>query len=137
MTARALRLGTRGSRLALWQAQTVTNRLQAAGARVEIIVIKTSGDRLQSRPLSESGTKRLFVKEIEDALLSGDIDLAVHSAKDMPATLPDGLEVAAALPERIRVMPSFCQPRAMRVARASWQRRWRSWENIHRSARAA
>ena len=98
MTARALRLGTRGSRLALWQAQTVTNRLQAAGAHVEIIVIKTSGDRLQSRPLSESGTKRLFVKEIEDALLSGDVDLAVHSAKDMPATLPDGLEVGAALP---------------------------------------
>ena len=98
MTIRALRLGTRGSRLALWQAQTVTNRLQAAGAHVEIIVIKTSGDRLQSRPLSESGTKRLFVKEIEDALLSGDLDLAVHSAKDMPATLPDGLEVAAALP---------------------------------------
>ena len=98
MTARALRLGTRGSRLALWQAQTVTNRLQAAGARVEIIVIKTSGDRLQSRPLSESGTKRLFVKEIEDALSSGDVDLAVHSAKDMPANLPDGLEVAAALP---------------------------------------
>lgn len=97
MTARALRLGTRGSRLALWQAHTVANRLQAGGTGVEIIVIKTGGDRLQSRPLSEAVTKRLFVKEIEDALLHGDVDLAVHSAKDMPAVLPDGLEIAAAL----------------------------------------
>ena len=84
----------------MWQAQTVTNRLQAQARSVEIIVIKTSGDRLQSRPLSESGTKRLFVKEIEDALLSGDVDLAVHSAKDMPATLPDGLEVACGASQR-------------------------------------
>jgi hydroxymethylbilane synthase len=96
--ARALRLGTRASRLALWQAHAVANQLQAAGARVEIIVIKTGGDRLQTRPLSEAGTKRLFVKEIEDALLHGDVDLAVHSAKDMPAILPDGLDIAAALP---------------------------------------
>jgi hydroxymethylbilane synthase len=95
---RALRLGTRGSRLALWQAESVAKLVQAAGGRVEIIVIKTSGDRLQTRPLTESGTKRLFVKEIEDALLGGDVDLAVHSAKDMPAVLPEGLDIAAALP---------------------------------------
>jgi hydroxymethylbilane synthase len=82
----------------LWQAEAVARSLQAAGARVEIIVIKTSGDRLQTRPLTEAGTKRLFVKEIEDALLGSDVDLAVHSAKDMPAVLPDGLEVGAALP---------------------------------------
>src|SRR4029453_18362995 len=93
--ARALRLGTRASRLALWQAHAVADQLQAAGARVEIIVIKTGGDRPQARPLSEAGTKRLFVKEIEDALLHGDVDLAVHSAKDMPAILPDGLDIAA------------------------------------------
>jgi hydroxymethylbilane synthase len=95
---RALRLGTRGSRLALWQAESVAKLVQEAGGRVEIIVIKTSGDRLQTRPLTESGTKRLFVKEIEDALLGGDVDLAVHSAKDMPAVLPEGLDIAAALP---------------------------------------
>jgi hydroxymethylbilane synthase len=61
------------------------------------VVIKTSGDRLQEAPLSDIGGKRLFVKEIEDALLSGDVDLAVHSSKDMPAVLPDGLDVGAVL----------------------------------------
>jgi len=73
------------------------------------VVIKTSGDRLQERPLSEIGGKRLFVKEIEDALLGGEIDLAVHSSKDMPAVLPDGLEVGAVLeredPRDALVMP--------------------------------
>ena len=93
-----LRIGTRGSALALWQARTVAGLLEARGARVELVIIKTAGDRLQERPLTETGTKRLFVKEIEDALLRGDVDLAVHSAKDMPATLPDGLAVAAVLP---------------------------------------
>jgi hydroxymethylbilane synthase len=98
LTSRPLRLGTRGSRLALWQAHAVANLLQAAGTSVEIIVIRTGGDRLQTRPLSETGTKRLFVKEIEDAMLNGDVDLAVHSAKDMPALLPEGLDIAATLP---------------------------------------
>jgi hydroxymethylbilane synthase len=93
-----LRLGSRGSQLALFQARLVAERLQAAGGPAcEIVVIKTSGDRLQDAPLSEIGGKRLFVKEIEDALLSGDIDLAVHSSKDMPAVLPEGLEVGAVL----------------------------------------
>jgi hydroxymethylbilane synthase len=94
-----LRLGTRGSQLALWQANTVAARIAAAGGpscRIEII--RTSGDRLQDAPLSEVGGKRLFVKEIEDALLRGDIDLAVHSSKDMPAVLPDGLVIAGVLP---------------------------------------
>jgi hydroxymethylbilane synthase len=93
-----LRLGTRGSPLALWQANTVAARLQALGHRVEIVRIKTAGDRLQDAALSEVGGKRLFVKEIEDALLQSDIDLAVHSAKDMSAVLPDGLAIAAVLP---------------------------------------
>jgi len=76
----------------------VAKRLQeAAGTACEIVVIRTSGDRLQDAPLSEIGGKRLFVKEIEDALLVGDIDLAVHSSKDMPAVLPEGLEVGAVL----------------------------------------
>src|SRR5438094_5602505 len=94
-----LRLGTRGSQLALWQAHAVAARLQeASGLACRIIVIKTSGDSLQEAPLSEVGGKRLFVKEIEDALLRGDVDLAVHSSKDMPALLPDGLTIAAVLP---------------------------------------
>ena len=93
-----LRLGSRGSQLALFQARLVAERLTSAGGPAcDIIVIKTSGDRLQERPLSEIGGKRLFVKEIEDALLNGDVDLAVHSSKDMPAALPDGLEVGAVL----------------------------------------
>ena len=93
-----LRLGSRGSQLALFQARLVAERIQTAGGPAcDIVVIKTSGDRLQDAPLSEIGGKRLFVKEIEDALLSGDIDLAVHSSKDMPAVLPEGLEVGAVL----------------------------------------
>jgi hydroxymethylbilane synthase len=93
-----LRIGTRGSPLALWQARTVAALVESAGAAVEMIVIRTAGDRLQQAPLSEVGGKRLFVKEIEDALLGGQIDVAVHSAKDMSAALPDGLEIAAVLP---------------------------------------
>jgi hydroxymethylbilane synthase len=94
-----LRLGTRGSALALWQAHAVARRIaDAGGPPCRIVTIKTSGDRLQEAPLSEVGGKRLFVKEIEDALLNGAIDLAVHSSKDMPAMLPEGLTVAAVLP---------------------------------------
>jgi hydroxymethylbilane synthase len=93
-----LRIGTRGSPLALWQAHTVAALLEGAGTNTEILRIKTAGDRLQEAPLSEVGGKRLFVKEIEDALLHDDIDLAVHSAKDMSAVLPDGLTIAAVLP---------------------------------------
>jgi hydroxymethylbilane synthase len=92
------RIGTRGSALALWQAKTVAARLSERGVSTEIVVIKTGGDRLQDAPLTEAGSKRLFVKEIEDALLADDIDLAVHSAKDMSALLPDGLAIAAVLP---------------------------------------
>jgi hydroxymethylbilane synthase len=93
-----LRIGTRGSALALWQARTVASLLESRGVRTEIVIYKTSGDRLQDAPLTEVGTKGLFVKELEDALLSGAIDLAVHSAKDMSVTLPEGLAVAAVLP---------------------------------------
>ena len=97
--AQELRLGTRGSQLALWQANTVAARIvEAGGPACRIVVIKTDGDRLQERPLSEIGGKGLFVKEIEDALLGGEIDLAVHSSKDMSAVLPEGLTIAGVLP---------------------------------------
>jgi hydroxymethylbilane synthase len=96
---RELRIGTRGSQLALWQANTVAARLAESGAPpTRLVVIKTTGDQLQDRPLSEVGGKRLFVKEIEDALLQGELDLAVHSSKDMPAVLPPGLTIAGVLP---------------------------------------
>jgi len=94
-----LRLGTRGSQLALFQANAVAALLRArAGVSCDIGVIKTSGDRLAEAALAEIGGKRLFVKEIEEALLAGSIDLAVHSSKDMPAQLPEGLAIGAALP---------------------------------------
>jgi len=96
---REVRIGTRGSQLALWQANTVAARLAESGAPpTRIVVIRTTGDELQDRPLSEVGGKRLFVKEIEDALLRGEVDLAVHSSKDMPAVLPAGLAIAGVLP---------------------------------------
>ena len=94
-----LRIGTRGSQLALYQANTTAALLrERTGTPTEIVVIRTSGDRLADASLSEVGGKRLFVKEIEDALLAGSVDLAVHSSKDMPAVLPDGLDIAAVLP---------------------------------------
>jgi hydroxymethylbilane synthase len=92
-------LGTRGSQLALVQARMVAALISASrGVQCREVIIKTSGDRLAEASLSEIGGKRLFVKEIEDALLAGEIDLAVHSSKDMPAVLPDGLTIAAVLP---------------------------------------
>ena len=97
--AEQLRLGTRGSQLALWQADAVAARIAAAGGpSCRVVVIKTSGDRLHDAPLSQMGGKRLFVKEIEDALLRDEIDIAVHSSKDMPAVLPDGLVIGGVLP---------------------------------------
>lgn len=99
--ASGLRIGTRGSPLALAQARELRARLIASGIaaeHIEVRIIRTSGDAIQDRPLAEAGGKGLFTKEIEEALLRGDIDLAVHSAKDMPTQLPDGLVLAAALP---------------------------------------
>jgi hydroxymethylbilane synthase len=97
-----LKIGTRGSPLALAQAHETQARLMAAhgmpAEAFEVVVISTSGDRIQDRPLSEAGGKGLFTKEIEEALLAGTIDIAVHSSKDMPTVLPDGLELSAFLP---------------------------------------
>jgi hydroxymethylbilane synthase len=97
-----IRIGTRGSRLALAQSYEVRERLAAAHNlsldRFEIVIIKTSGDMITDRNLIEIGGKGLFTKEIEDQLLDGSIDLAVHSMKDMPARLPDGLFISSILP---------------------------------------
>jgi hydroxymethylbilane synthase len=92
-------IGSRGSKLALWQANHIKGRLEELGEECRIEVISTSGDRFQSGPLKEIGNKGLFTKEIEDALLEGRVDLAVHSLKDMPTALPDGLQITAT-PER-------------------------------------
>jgi hydroxymethylbilane synthase len=96
-----LKIGTRGSRLALSQSEWIKTQIGALypDLRVEIIRIKTKGDRILDSPLSMIGGKGLFVKEIEDALLRGDVDLAVHSIKDVPADLPDGLHLPV-FPER-------------------------------------
>ena len=93
-----LRLGTRASKLALVQAEMVRAALQAKGVDCVLVPVKTSGDRIQDRPLADAGGKGLFVKELEDALLKGEIDRAVHSMKDVPTALPQGLVVAALLP---------------------------------------
>jgi len=97
-----LRIGTRGSPLALAQARLVRDALGAAhgldGERIALEVIRTTGDMIRDRPLTDAGGKGLFTKEIEEALVRGTVDLAVHSAKDMPTELPAGLVIAAALP---------------------------------------
>lgn len=91
------RIGTRGSKLALAQAGLVKDALTARGCACELVILKTTGDRITDRPLADAGGKGLFTKELDEALLSHAIDLAVHSMKDVPVTLPDGLEIAALL----------------------------------------
>ena len=104
MASRPLRIGTRGSAMALYQANLVRNRLVAAHpaltapGMLELDVIRTTGDRVQNRLLAEIGGKGLFTKEIEQALIERRIDLAVHSLKDMETTLPSGLEISCVLP---------------------------------------
>jgi hydroxymethylbilane synthase len=104
MTEAVLRIGTRGSKLALTQTGIVRDALARAHAElaapgaIEIVVIRTTGDVIQDRPLSEAGGKGLFVKEIEEALLGNRIDAAVHSMKDMPTAQPEGLAISAFLP---------------------------------------
>ncbi len=91
-----LAIGSRGSVLALWQAEHVRKLLwERAGVSAEVIVIKTSGDKLNERPFGQVGLKGMFIKELEDALLDGRVDVAVHSLKDVPSELPDALTLAA------------------------------------------
>ena len=108
-----LRIGTRASPLARWQAEAVAGALaRAGGPAAELVFIRTSGDRLQRKTISSAGGKRLFVKEIEEALAGGRVDLAVHSAKDLPAERLPGLHVQAVLPRE--------DPRDAVVARRSF-----------------
>jgi len=93
MAPKRFRIGTRASQLALWQANWIKSELerQYPGAEVELLKIKTMGDKILDVPLAQVGGKGLFVKEIEEAMLRGEIDLAVHSMKDVPTEFPDGL----------------------------------------------
>lgn len=139
MTERTLRIGTRGSNLALVQAEYIKSRLLAThqALQVEIEVISTAGDRSQKDniALSELGGKGLFTMEIEEKLSNGTIDLAVHSAKDMPTALPEGLDLVC-FPERENVADGFVSPKASRfedlpkgavVGSASLRRRALMW----------
>lgn len=111
----SIRLGTRGSRLALWQAEAVRDALVAAhglaAASIAIVPIRTSGDRIRDRPLAEAGGKGLFSKEIEEALQANEVDAAVHSAKDMQTFLPEGLAIGACL-EREDARDALVAPNA-------------------------
>ena len=128
---RTLRLGTRGSRLAVMQSGQVADALRARGVEIEVVVIRTSGDRLADVALADFGGKALFVREIEEALLDGRVDLGVHSLKDMPAELPAGLWLSA-YPPRVDPRDALLTrsgggldelPRGARVATSSLRRR--------------
>src|SRR5919108_4426399 len=90
-----LRIGSRGSQLALWQANHISALLRARGHEVEIEIIHTTGDKITDVALAKVGTKGMFTKEIEEALAADHVDLAVHSLKDLPTEVPPGFEVAA------------------------------------------
>ena len=121
-----LRIGSRGSRLALTQAELVAERLRGPGVEIALVPITTAGDRDRSKPFGEIGSRGVFVKEIEEALLAGRVDVAVHSAKDMTSTDAEGLAVGAYL-EREDPRDALCgadELRAgMRVGTASVRRR--------------
>jgi hydroxymethylbilane synthase len=126
-----LRIGSRGSELALWQANHIAGLLRGAGHEVEIEIIKTTGDRLQEVTFAEVGSKGMFTKEIEEALAEGRIDLAVHSLKDLPTELPEPFALAAT-PVRVDPRDVFVSvkhatlaalPEGARVGTSSQRRR--------------
>ena len=126
-----LRIGSRGSQLALWQANHIAELLLGQGHTVEIEIIKTTGDRLQEITFAEVGSKGMFTKEIEEALAAGRVDLAVHSLKDLPTELP-GPFALAATPKRVDPRDAFVSvkfgslaelPRGARVGTSSQRRR--------------
>jgi len=125
-----LRIGSRGSQLALWQANHISALLRARGHEVEIEIIHTTGDKITDVALAKVGTKGMFTKEIEEALAAGRVDLAVHSLKDLPTELPKGFEIAA-ITERQDPRDAFCSldyssfqelPRGARVGTSSLRR---------------
>jgi hydroxymethylbilane synthase len=136
MSSRKLRIGSRGSELALWQARWVQQQLAAhfSGAEISIEIIRTKGDKILDAPLSKIGDKGLFTREIEHALLDGRIDLAVHSLKDLPTELPAGLTIGAVC-EREDVRDVFIphprnserlllgQPKGAKIATGSLRRK--------------
>jgi hydroxymethylbilane synthase len=125
-----LRIGSRGSQLALWQANHIKNLLEQQGHQVEIEIIHTTGDKITDVPLAKVGTKGMFTKEIEEALADGRVDLAVHSLKDLPTELPPGFAIAA-ITRREDPRDVFCSvkfqsidemPHAARVGTSSLRR---------------
>jgi hydroxymethylbilane synthase len=125
-----LRIGSRGSQLALWQANHTSALLRARGHEVEIEIIQTTGDKITDVALAKVGTKGMFTKEIEEALAAGRVDLAVHSLKDLPTELPPGFEIAA-ITEREDPRDAFCSrlyskignlPQGARVGTSSLRR---------------
>jgi hydroxymethylbilane synthase len=125
-----LRIGSRGSQLALWQANHIKALLEVRGNTVEIEIIKTTGDKITDVALAQVGTKGMFTKEIEEALAENRIDLAVHSLKDLPTELPPGFEIAA-IPAREDARDAFCSqkyhsieelPKSARVGTSSLRR---------------
>jgi hydroxymethylbilane synthase len=109
-----IKIGTRGSKLALWQAYHVEEKLKEAGASTEVIVIHTKGDKIQDRSLSKIGSKGVFTEELEEQLLDGRIDIAVHSAKDLQSDLGDNFEIIAFL-EREKANDVLVSNRAMSI----------------------
>ena len=125
-----LRIGSRGSQLALWQANYISALLRACGHEVEIEIIHTTGDKITDVALAKVGTKGMFTKEIEEALAAGRIDLAVHSLKDLPTELPKGFEIAA-ITKREDPRDAFCSrhyskieelPKGARIGTSSLRR---------------
>ncbi len=119
-----LRIGSRGSQLALWQANHISALLRERGHEVEIEIIKTTGDKITDVALAKVGTKGMFTKEIEEALAAAGIDLAVHSLKDLPTEIPQGFEIAA-ITTRENPRDVFCSPKYKDIGQlphegASW-----------------
>jgi len=109
-----LRIGSRGSQLALWQANHIRELLEQRGHRIEIEIIKTTGDKITDVALAQVGTKGMFTKEIEEALAENLVDLAVHSLKDLPTEIPSGFEIAA-IPPRQDARDAFCSLKYKRI----------------------
>ena len=111
-----LRIGSRGSQLALWQAHHISDLLRARGHEIELEIIKTTGDKILDVALAKVGTKGMFTKEIEEALADGRVDLAVHSLKDLPTELSPEFEIAA-ITTRENPRDVFCSQKIFRVSK--------------------